>query len=168
VGDVVKSLGWGREADTVYYTVSSKGSWQVMSYSLTSDREAEVYLEQVDLYVQSQISEHQLKRDAITGRFILTSAEGELPLPDEVQRLTTTESVLVLSGEGIYFSGLNSEQQSQIFFYSYESREITATHLVSELYSSRFSLSHDERFIYMVIGETQDVDIAKLDMKTEK
>lgn len=167
-GDVVKSVGWGRKTDTVYYTVNSKGSWQVMSYSLSSEREAEVYLEQVDLYVQSQISEHQLKRDATTGRFILSSSQGELPLPDEVQRLTTTESVLVLSGEGVYFSGLNSEQQSQIFFYSYESKEITATNLVSELYSSRFSLSHDEKFIYMVIGETQDIDIAKLDIRTEK
>jgi len=38
--------------------------------------------------------------------------------------------------------------------------------LVSDLYSSRFSLSHDGQYIYMVIGETQDLDIAKLELKT--
>jgi DNA-binding winged helix-turn-helix (wHTH) protein len=167
-GDIVKNLSWGREKDTVYFAVNSKGRWQVMFYSLSLGQAPTVFLDGVDFYAQSHISEHELKRDAITGRYILISAQGQKQLLDEIQRLTIVESTLILRGNGIYFSGLNTEQQSQLYFYSYESGEVVATNLVSELYSSRFSLSHDGKYIYMVVGETQDLDIANLELKNIK
>ncbi len=167
-GDVVKNLSWGRDADTVYFAVNSKGRWQVMSYSLSNNGKPKIHMDGVDFYAQSYSSDHQLKRDALTGLYTIISGEVEEQLPDEVQQLTTTESVILLNEDGIYFSGLNSQQQSQLYFYSYSSKKVITTNLVSELYSSRFSLSHDKAFIYMVVGETQDVDIAKLKLNTIK
>lgn len=167
-GDIVKNLSWGREKDTVYFAVNSKGRWQVMSYSLSLGGAPTVFLDGIDFYAQSHVSPHELKRDAITGRYILTAPDSKIELSDEMQRLTIAESTLILRENGIYFSGLNIDQQSQLYFYSYEKAEVVPTNLVSELYSSRFSLTHDGKYIYMVVGETQDLDIGKLEFKSIK
>ena len=102
------------------------------------------------------------------GGNILTEQSEEI-LSDEVQRLIFAESsTSLLWDNGIYFSAINELQQSQLFFYSYQNKKLTPLSLVSDLYSSRFSLSHDGQYIYMVIGETQDLDIAKLELATIK
>ena len=166
-GEVVKNLSWGQQTNSVFYTVNNKGSWQVMAYQLNSGTQPVVYMEGVDLFVQSKGSLHQLKRSALTSKYSILTAQGEELLSDEVQRLVFAESsTFLLRENGLYFSAINSKQQSQLFFYSYQNKNLTPLELVSDLYSSRFSLSHDGQYIYMVIGETQDLDIAKLELKT--
>jgi Tol biopolymer transport system component len=166
-GDVVKNLSWGRQKNSVFYTVNNKGNWQVMSYRLDTDSQPIVYLEGVDQFIQSKVSDHQLKRNTLTGKYSILSERGEELLSDEAQRLVFAESsTFILREHGLYFSAINNQQQSQLFFYSYEDKSLTPLALVSELYSSRFSLSYDGQYIYMVIGETQDLDIAKLELKT--
>ncbi|MDF3123915.1 winged helix-turn-helix domain-containing protein [Rheinheimera sp. 1928-s] len=166
-GEVVKNLSWGQQTNNVFYTVNNKGNWQVMSYQLDKESQTEVYLNGVDLFVQSKGSDHQLKRLALTGDYILFSGEGEVLLNANTQDLMFAESsTFVLRENGIYFSAVNDKQQSQLFFYSYKEKAIYPLDLVSDLYSSRFSLSHDGQYIYMVIGESQDLDIAKFELKT--
>jgi DNA-binding winged helix-turn-helix (wHTH) protein/Tol biopolymer transport system component len=164
--EVVKNMTWGRHQEAVLYTVNQKGRWLVKSYS--KDTKQELFLEGVDFYLQSRSGEYQLKRNATTGLFSLISDLGEEPLPEELHRQLFTESTIVLWDDGIYFSSINANEQSQVFFYSYATKKITPLDLFSDLYSSRFSLSHDGQHIFMVIGETQDVDIAKLHLKTVK
>jgi len=168
-GDVVKNLSWGQQTNRVFYTVNNKGNWQVMSYQLDSENPPLAYLDGVDLFVQSKGSNHQLKRSTLTGKYSILTDHGEELLSDEVQRLIFVESsTFLLRENGLYFSAINDQQQSQLYFYSYKDKVLTPLALVSDLYSSRFSLSHDGQYIYMVIGETQDLDIAKLDLKTIK
>lgn len=163
-GDVVKNLSWGQQQNTVFYTTNTKGRWRVVSYKI-AEQESSVYLEDVDLFVQSKVSDHQVKRSALTGKYIVITSQGEETLSSDVQRLMLAESsTLLLRENGIYFSGINDKQQSQLFFYSYQTKSVTPLDLISDLYSSRFSLSHDGQHIYMVIGETQDLDIAKLEL----
>ena len=165
-GEVVKTLSWGQKSDVVFYTMNSKGRWQVMSYMLSESSPASLYMDGVDFFVQSRNSDHQVKRDATSGRYSLVSTKGEEMLPDEFHRLTISESTLLPWDNGLYFSGINADKQSQLFFYNYQTKQVKALDLISDLYSSRFSLSHDGQYIYMVIGETQDLDIAKLELKT--
>jgi DNA-binding winged helix-turn-helix (wHTH) protein/dipeptidyl aminopeptidase/acylaminoacyl peptidase len=166
-GDVVKNLSWGQQTNTVFYTINNKGNWQVMSYQLDSENPPVAYLDGVDLFVQSKGSNHQLKRSTLTGKYSILTEQGEELLSDEVQRLVFAESsTFLLQENGLYFSAINDQQQSQLYFYSYKDKALTPLALVSDLYSSRFSLSHDGQYIYMVIGETQDLDIAKLELKT--
>lgn len=168
-GEVVKNLSWGQQANSIFYTINNKGNWQVMSYQLDSNAKPAVYLDGVDLLVQSKGSSHQLKRSAITGKYSILTEQSEEILSDEVQGLIFAESsTSLLWDNGIYFSAINELQQSQLFFYSYQNKKLTPLSLVSDLYSSRFSLSHDGQYIYMVIGETQDLDIAKLELVTIK
>lgn len=168
-GEVVKNLSWGPQTDSIFYTVNDKGSWQVMSYQLNSEKQPVIYLDEVDLFVQSKVSNHQLKRSTTTGRYSILTEQGEELLSDEVQRLIFAESsTFLLRENGLYFSAINDQQQSQLYFYAYKDKSLTPLALVSDLYSSRFSLSHDGQYIYMVIGETQDLDIAKLELKTIK
>ncbi|RVT46550.1 hypothetical protein EMM73_08165 [Rheinheimera sediminis] len=167
-GEVVKNMTWGKAADTVFYTIQQKGRWQLMQYSLVQKQHAIPYLDGIDFYLQSRNGEYQLKRSASDGIYVLVSKLGEEKLPAELQRLLVTEATIVLWDNGIYFSSVNTEQQSQIYFYSYNTKKITPLGLMSDLYSSRFSLSHDGQFIFMVVGETKDVDIAKLELKTTK
>ena len=165
-GEVVKNLSWGQQTNSVFYTVNNKGNWQVMSYQLDSEAQPSVYLDGIDLFVQSKGSDHQLKRDSLTGDYSLITSEGEVSLSEEAQNLMLSESsTFVLRENGVYFSAVNDKKQSQLFFYSYKDKITHPLGLVSDLYSSRFSLSHDGQFIYMIIGETQDLDIAKLELK---
>ncbi|WP_233078515.1 winged helix-turn-helix domain-containing protein [Rheinheimera soli] len=166
-GEVVKNLSWGQQTNNVFYTVNNKGNWQVMSYLLDTKNPPEVYLDGVDLFVQSKGSHHQLKRSTVTGKYSILTEQGEEPLSDEVQRLMFAESSsFVLRENGIYFSATNNQLKSELFFYSYQDKSLTPMALVSDLHSSRFSLSHDGQYIYMVIGESQDLDIAKLELET--
>jgi len=164
-GEVVKSLSWGQQDNTIFYTTNSKGTWQVMSYQV-GEKQAVEYLRGVDIFAQSKGSEHQLKHNAVTGKYSLLTQQGEELLSDEIHSLVLESSTFLLRENGIYFSAINEKQQSQLYFYSYLDKTTVPLALVSDLYSSRFSLSHDGKFIYMVIGETQDLDIAKLELKT--
>lgn len=166
-GEVVKNLSWGQQTNSIFYTINNKGNWQVMSYQLGSEAQPAVYLDGVDLFVQSKGSNHQLKRNALTGKYSILTGQAEEPLSDEVQRLIFAESsTFLLRENGMYFSATNDQLKSQLFFYSYQDKSLKPLALVSDLYSSRFSLSHDGQYIYMVISETQDLDIAKLELKT--
>jgi DNA-binding winged helix-turn-helix (wHTH) protein len=166
-GQLVKSLSWGPQTNSVFYTINNKGNWQVISYQPDTDALPSVYLNGFDLFVQSKGSEHQLKRSALTGDYSLITSQGEEPLSAEAQNLMLAESsTFVLRENGIYFSAVNEKQQSQLFFYSYKDKKTLPLELVSDLYSTRFSLSHDGQYIYMIIGETQDLDIAKIELKT--
>jgi Tol biopolymer transport system component len=167
-GEVVKNMTWSSDAKSIYYTTHLKGRWQVMSYSVILKQPSVPYLDGIDFYLQSRSGNYQLKRIAASGLFSLISKNTEEILPDEMQRLLINESAIVLWDNGVYFSSVNSEQQSQVYFYSYEQRKIIPLGLKSDLYSSRFSLSYDGQFIFVVVGETQDVDIAKLDLKYVK
>ncbi|MBU0913654.1 MAG: winged helix-turn-helix domain-containing protein [Gammaproteobacteria bacterium] len=166
-GQLVKSLSWGPQTNSVFYTINNKGNWQVISYQPDIDASPSVYLNGFDLFVQSKGSEHQLKRSALTGEYRLITSQGEETLSTEAQNLMLAESsTFVLRENGIYFSAVNEKQQSQLFFYSYKDKKTLPLELVSDLYSTRFSLSHDGQYIYMIIGETQDLDIAKIELKT--
>jgi DNA-binding winged helix-turn-helix (wHTH) protein/Tol biopolymer transport system component len=165
-GEVVKNLSWGQQTNSVFYTINNRGNWQVMSYQLDSAAQPSVYLDGVDLFVQSKGSNHQLKRNALTGKYSILTEQGEESLSEDVQRLVFAESsTFLLRENGIYFSATNDQLKSQLFFYAYQDKSLTPLALVSDLHSSRFSLSHDGQYIYMVIGETQDLDIAKLELK---
>lgn len=166
-GEVVKNLSWGQQTNSIFYTTNNKGNWQVMSYQLDSSTQPVVYLDGIDFFIQSKSSNHQLRRSTLTGKYSILTDQGEELLSDEVQRLIFAESsTFLLRENGLYFSAINEQQQSQLFFYSYHDKALTPFALVSDLYSSRFSLSHDGQYIYMVIGESQDLDIAKLELKT--
>jgi DNA-binding winged helix-turn-helix (wHTH) protein len=164
-GEVVKNITWGNAGSNVYYTTNRKGRWQVMNYVVGSESAPKIYLEGIDFYLQSRSGTDYLKRTVATGLFSLVHKGEEKLLPDEMQRLMINESTIVLWDNGIYFSSVNSDQESQVYFYSYEARNISPLGLKSDLYSSRFSLSHDGQFIFVVVGETKDVDIAKLEVK---
>jgi hypothetical protein len=165
--EVVKNMSWGKDTDSVFYTTYQKGRWQVMHYALTM-QQATLHMQDVDFYLQSHGGKYQLKRNATTGVFSLVSEGQAETLPDELQRLMLTEVTIVLWDTGIYFSGINEAQKSQLYFYAYNTKQITPLDLKSELYSSHFSLSHDGQFIFMVVGEAQDIDIAKLELTTIK
>ncbi len=166
-GEVVKNLSWGQQPGNIFYTINQKGSWQVMFYRLGSKGLPEVYMDGVDLFIQSKSSHHQLKRNALTGQYSLIMEKNEELLAEDAQSLMRSESSnFVLTENGIYFSAVNEKKQSQLFFYSYQDKVAHPLELVSDLYSSRFSLSHDGQYIYMIIGETQDLDIAKFELKT--
>lgn len=166
-GEVVKNLSWGHQTDTVFYTTNNKGKWQVMSYKLGDNKKSTVYLDGVDLFAQSKNSDHQLIRSSADGKYSVLSSQGQEPLTEEMQKLILAESsAFLLRENGIYFSALNEQRQSQLFFYAYQDKKLTPLSLVSDLYSSRFSLSHDDQYIYMIIGDSQDLDIAKLELKS--
>ncbi|MDR7120491.1 winged helix-turn-helix domain-containing protein [Rheinheimera soli] len=165
--EVVKNMSWGKDTDSVFYTTYQKGRWQLMHYSLTM-QQVTLHMQDVDFFLQSRSGKYQLQRNATTGVFSLLSGQGEEILPDELQSLMIAEATIVLWDNGIYFSGFNEDQQSQLYFYAYNTKQITPLDLKSELYSSRFSLSHDGQFIFVVVGETLDIDIAKLELTTIK
>jgi DNA-binding winged helix-turn-helix (wHTH) protein/Tol biopolymer transport system component len=166
--EVVKNMGWGKEPDSVFYTTYQKGRWRVMNYSLALQQPASPYLEGIDFYLQSSSGKYQLKRNATTKVYSLVSELGEEILPDEMQRLILAEATIVLWDTGIYFFSFNEAQQSQLYFYAYNTKQITPLGLMSEVYSSQFSLSHDGQFIFVVVGETLDIDMAKLELTTIK
>ncbi|WP_419571304.1 winged helix-turn-helix domain-containing protein [Rheinheimera sp.] len=150
--------------DTFYYASNQIGRWRVMKYNPETESSETVLLE-VDLYEFSGDGNYLLTRDAATRKYTLLHKNKEVRLSDELLNRLVFDPQIELSEEGIYFSGVDNQNNNNVLFYSFQDQSIVATGEGSELYSSRFSLSPDERFIYLIVGDTRDIDIAILNVK---
>ncbi|WP_337879111.1 winged helix-turn-helix domain-containing protein [Rheinheimera sp.] len=150
-------------SDAFFYSSNTLGRWKVMKYDPLNNS-SELVLAGADLYEYSSKGNYLLTRDAETRKYSLLYQNKEMELSAELLNRLVFDPRIEVSEQGIYFSGQDEKNNNNVLFYSFKEQNIVATGEGSELYTSRFSLSSDERFIYLVIGDTRDIDIAVLNV----
>ncbi|WP_337843038.1 winged helix-turn-helix domain-containing protein [Rheinheimera sp.] len=159
----MKNISVDPFSDSFFYVSNQLGRWRVMKYNPDNDS-SELISVGDDLYEHSGKGNYLLTRDAETRKYSLLYQNKEMELSAELLNRLVFDPRIEVSEQGIYFSGQDEKNNNNVLFYSFKERNIVATGEGSELYTSRFSLSPDERFIYLVIGDTRDIDIAVLNV----
>ncbi|MFC4655170.1 winged helix-turn-helix domain-containing protein [Rheinheimera marina] len=158
-----KNISAAPFSDSFFYATNKLGRWQVMKYDPSEDS-ADIVSAGDDLYEYSQNGSYLLTRDAETRKYSLFHLTKKVDLPAQILDRMVFDPQIKVTERGIYFSGVDDKNSNNVLFFSFEDQKIEATGEGSELYTSRFSLSPDERFIYLVVGDTRDIDIAQLNI----
>lgn len=160
-GTVIGSPSWSRTGDRIFYAESDKGRWQVISLPLADLTTKEVFNTEKELYLEARDDDYVVWRDSSNQKFYIQrdgSQTEELPIKLPEQQVMVK---LELRKNGIYYSYLTSGMEYQLKFYEFE----TGTTLVAResMQLGRFSISADERFVFILEYEFGDIDIQQLE-----
>lgn len=162
--NLISQPAWSFDGQRIYYAESKSGRWHIVSHEVSDNLlTPAVFAVDRELYIESYDGKYSIWRDAISKKFYMqrfdAQAPHELPisLPDNQAwlKLQTTET-------GIYFAYLVDEIKYSLKYYSFETNKITDAVALDYLYHSRFSLTPDEKFIYILEAVRGDFDVASL------
>lgn len=165
--NLISSPGWSSDGKSIFYAESKNGRWHIMSHDLSGDLlEPKVFAEGRELYIESYDKNYSVWRDAVSKKFYISwneeSRVEEIPivLPEDQLWLKVQAKE-----RGIYFTYLIDSIQYKLKFYSFDDKKVTDAVSVDYLYHSRFSVSADERFVYILEAVRGDFDIAKIELQ---
>lgn len=165
--NLIHSPGWSRDGKSIIYAESKNGRWHIMSHDLSGDLFLpKVFAEGKELYIESYDKNYSVWRDAVSKKFYVSWNEEnrieEIPivLPEDQLWLKVQAKE-----RGIYFTYLIDSIQYKLKFYSFGDKKVMDAVSVDYLYHSRFSVSSDERFVYILEAVRGDFDIAKIELQ---
>lgn len=162
-GNLISSPVWGASGNEIFYAESKNARWNIIRLSLKDETLTPItFAENRELYIESYDGTYSIWRDGISKRFYVywknLDKVEELPiiLPENQQWLK-----FQLVNGGIYFSYLLDDIHYKLKFYNFENATLTDA-IESTLYHSRFSLSPDQKSVYILQSVRGDFDIAKI------
>ena len=165
---VVTSMpAWSQSGDYIYYAESINGRWQIARYDVLEKRvDDKPFLVDTEMYVESYDGKYSFWRDAITKKFYLKRLDSNTvePIP-----IVLPENQLWFKfqpkANGIYFTALVNDIYFKLQYYDLKTRMVQDVLGGSPLYHTRFSVSADEKRIYILESVRGDLDIAKLKLQ---
>lgn len=163
--NAIAAPAWSYDGNSIYYAESKNSRWSIIRLRLDGDRKtSEVLFDNREMYIESYDGEYSLWRDASSKKFYIkwlnTKKVEELPiqLPDNQLWLK-----FQLGHDGIYFTDLLDDIHYRLKFYDFKTRTLSDV-VETNLYHSRFSLSPDEKLVYILETVRGDFDIAQLEL----
>ena len=157
-GAVIGIPSWSSSGERVLYPEVNQGKWQIISVSLSKLSEPSIIASEKEFYVESYNGKYVFWRDSNTKKFY-AQVDGASPvllnfmLP-EAQISTKFQ----LTANGIYYAKLVGELTYGLFYYNLaEQREEI---VIQEMRLSKFSISQDEKYIYILDYAFGDIDVA--------
>ena len=164
---VVTSMpAWGYSGDYIYYAESVNGRWQIARYDVLEKRvDGKPFLVDTELYLESYDGKYSFWRDAITKKFYVKRLDSGTV---EQISITLPENQLWFKfqpkAKGIYFTSLINDIYFKLQYYDLETRTVQDVLGGAPLFHTRFSVSADEKRIYILESVRGDLDIAKLQL----
>jgi Tol biopolymer transport system component/DNA-binding winged helix-turn-helix (wHTH) protein len=163
--NLLSSPVWSSDGSAIYYAESKNARWNIIRLTLQGEvATSTVFAENRELYIESYDAQYSIWRDAISKKFYVQwsadSSVEELPiqLPDNQFWLK-----FQLKKDGLYFTYLLDDIQYKLKYYDFNKRTLSDV-VDSNLYHSRFSLSPDEKSVYILESVRGDFDIAQIDL----
>lgn len=162
--NLIASPSWGYKGDMVFYAESKNGRWNIMSSIITTDiSKPTLFAEDRELYIESYDGKYSVWRDALDKRFYIQWSNDKSV---EALPITLSENQLWLKvqakSRGIYYTYLIDDIRYKLKFFDLQTKVIADAVAVEYLYHSRFSLSADESFVYILEAVRGDFDIAEI------
>lgn len=162
---LISSPTWGRNGKQIFYAKSQNARWNIMQLNLSQDELLpSVFAENRELYLESSDGAYSIWRDGLSKKFYIhwmkTGKEEELPINLPENQLWLKFQLL---SSGIYFSYLLDDINYKLKFYDFHKATFSDV-IESTLYHSRFSLSPDQKSVYILESVRGDFDIAKLEL----
>lgn len=161
---IVTAPTWSHSGEYVYYTESINGRWQIARYDVTKQQiDPKPFALDQELYLESFDGKYSFWRDATSKKFYIKWFESGLI--EEVP-ISLPESQLWYKFQakpsGIYYAYLLDDIYYQLKFFDFGSQKIQQVLNDEVIYHSRFTVSADEKSIFVLQSVRGDIDIAKL------
>ncbi len=160
----VTAPAWGSTGEYVYYAESINGRWQIARYNVATKKiDAEPYAFDRELYLESYDGKYSFWRDAVSKKFYVKFQDSdilqEVPIsfPDNQLWLK-----FQIKSSGLYFTYLLDDIYYRLKFYDVQSNKIVDVVENQTLTHSQFSVSADEKRIFVLESVRGDFDIAAL------
>jgi Tol biopolymer transport system component/DNA-binding winged helix-turn-helix (wHTH) protein len=159
-GSVLGTPSWSRDGLAIYFAEVSNGAWQIVKASADNHENRVLVTSEREFYFESYDGDFVFWRDSNSKKLFIQEdgqnpreVDFELPVNQIVTRFQ-------LTANGIYFVRLISDLTYGLFYYDVATRQIRT--VIDELSVGRFSVTPDEKFIFILQNELADIDIGVL------
>lgn len=158
---VLAFSSWSRDGKSLFYSESRQGRWQVIQRDINDLGKKAVFADDKEYYYESYYADYAFWRSSRDKQFYLQWA-GEQPQQLKIE-LPETQIMLKfeLRKAGIYYSYLVDELNYRLNYLDFAADEITT--VLEPIQFGRFSISADEKYIFMLEYDFGDMDIAVID-----
>lgn len=152
---------WSRDGKTIYFAEVLQGKWRIVELNTQDLESRNITAVEREFYYQSYTADYAFWRESNTNKFYLQRAgqqpeELAISLPD-----TQVITKFHLAANGIYYSKLMDEMNYALHYYDLNSK--TEQVVVDKMSLGRFSISADEKYVYILEYELADIDIGILE-----
>jgi transcriptional activator of cad operon len=158
---VLAFSSWSRDGKSLFYSESRQGRWQVIKRDVNDLGKLDVFANDKEYYYESYYAGYAFWRSSRDKQFYLQWA-GE---PPQKLKIELPETQVMLKFElrktGIYYSYLVDELNYRLNYLDFAADEIT--NVLEPIQFGRFSISADEKYIFMLEYDFGDMDIALID-----
>lgn len=159
-GAVIGTASWRSDSEGIYFPEVNNGKWQIIEASIANVNERRTVSVEKELYLPSHDGDYVFWRDSNTKKFYI-QRKGLAP---EALHFTLPETQIAfkyqVTAEGIYFSKLISELDYGLFYYNLAKQSVEP--VVDKMRLSRFSVTADQKYVYLLDYELGDLDVAIL------
>ena len=155
---------WSKTGEYVYFSESFNGRWQISRYNVAEKQlDATPFAFDQEFYIESYDGMYSFWRDGISKKFYVKWNDSglveEVPITFTGYQLW---SQFKLKSDGVYFTYLLDDIYYQLKFYNFKTKKLLDVLDEQVLTHSRFSVSADEKRLYLLESVRGDLDIAKL------
>lgn len=158
---VLASPSWSRDGKSLFYSEARQGRWQVIQRDINDLGKREIFANDKEYYYESYYAGYAFWRSSRDKQFYI-QWPGEQP---EKLKIELPETQVMLKFElrktGIYYSYLVDELNYRLNYLDFATDEII--NVLEPIQFGRFSISADEKFIFMLEYDFGDMDIAIID-----
>ena len=163
---IVASPSWGVSGEYVFFAESINGRWQIARFDVArAITDSSPFAIDQELYIESYDGTFSFWRDAISKKFFIKQLNSgnvkEVPVSLPRNQLWTKFQA---KSSGIYYAELIDNIYYSLKHYDVENGEISNVTEEQVLYHSRFSVSEDEKRVFILESVRGDIDIAKLEL----
>ena len=152
---------WSRDGKTIYFAEVLQGKWRIVELSTQDLQSRNITAVEREFYYQSYTADYAFWRESNTNKFYLQRAQAQ---PEELAISLPDTQVITkfhLAANGIYYSRLVDEMSYALHYYDLKTK--TTQLVVDKMSLGRFSISADEKYVYILEYELADIDIGILE-----
>jgi transcriptional activator of cad operon len=152
---------WSRDGKFIFYPEMKQGKWQLIKIGTEDLHVKNILQQEREFYLESYEGNYSFWRDGNSKRFYMQVNGFEPELLDFVLPDTQIQTHYHLTQNGVYFSKLIGELSYRLYFYDIATKSVKT--VLEEINLGRFSVSADEKYIYILEYEFADIDIGILE-----
>lgn len=160
-GQTARGPSWSHDGRFVYFSSAIQGRWQILKTDTQTLEQSVVALD-LDYFQESHNGEYQVVRRSLDAGYELhLKSSGEvIELPIDSKGVLIPH--FVLRDKALYYSTILDSNRLEIRRFDLKERNLEVVDQGSINSTRRFSVSLDERYIYLPASTVGNLDIAEL------
>jgi len=157
----IQEPSWSYDGKYVNYISRSNGRWKLYRLNIQT-LTSEHVRDDIDFYRESTNGNYVVFKESFNEEYKVKYKGTEQVDTINVLDGGVTHPNFVLRNSYIYFSSRKDSNNINLMAFDLKTKELKDTGLVTALELIRISVSLDEHYIYMPVGEYGDMDIAEI------